>query len=91
MMDCLHCGDCCKRFSPISDGPCSYIVEQGTFVFCSVYDYKPDRCTRHDFPESRCPIGIWVLGINSLDELRQRIDDGWDMAKALKTTQRIKQ
>ena len=63
--------------SPLSaPEPCPHIVERGTFVFCGVYKRRPEECKKHDFPASVCPIGAEMLNIESLEELRKRIDDG---------------
>ena len=85
-MNCLHCGDCCRRFSPLTQDervPCPQIVEDEGFVFCGIYERRPEQCVNHDFPGHRhCPIGIDVLGIQSTDEIRERIDGGWLRIKA---------
>lgn len=83
-MDCLHCGDCCKRMSPISaPEPCPHLIEQGTFVFCGRYKRRPRECREHEFPARMCPIGMDVLDIQTPDELRKRIDDGYYMIKEM--------
>ena len=66
--------------SPLSaPEPCPHIVQRGTFVFCGSYERRPEECKRHDFSASVCPIGVEMLNITSLDELRKRIDDGYAM------------
>ena len=80
-MYCLHCGDCCKRMSPISNpDPCPYLREDGTFVFCDRYESRPEECIRHTFHGARfCPIGLDVLGLSypeDTEKIRIRIDEG---------------
>lgn len=85
-MNCLHCGDCCRRFSPLTRDehvPCPHIVEVDGFVLCGAYERRPEQCANHDYPSRHCPIGIDVLDIQSSDEVRARIDGGWTRAKAL--------
>ena len=81
-MYCLHCGDCCKRMSPISTpDPCPYIVEIDGFIFCGDYEHRPEECSNHFFPMRFCPIGMDVLKLQSLDEVRIRIDKGYEYIK----------
>ena len=85
-MYCLYCGDCCKRMSPISaPEPCPYIKEDGSFVFCAIYEERPEECKNHTFHGYRfCPIGMDVLGYsypNDIERIRRRIDSGY--AKAI--------
>ena len=84
-MDCLHCGDCCLRISPISTsyGPCPYLIKDGTFYFCKVYDRRPSECRSHKFDFRFCPIGIEKLGISEPTEIAIRIDDGYRKTKSL--------
>lgn len=82
-MECLHCGDCCKRMSPISSpDPCPY-MERVTlggeeFFFCRIYDNRPAACANHQFPSRFCPVGIDVLRITEAGEVARRIDRGWE-------------
>jgi len=78
-MDCLHCGDCCKRMCPLNDGsePCPHIVEVDDFVFCCIYGKRPQQCVDHDFPSRFCPIGMSILKLKAADEVAARIDNGW--------------
>ena len=81
-MDCLHCGDCCKRMSPISaPEPCPHIREDGDFVFCSNYERRIEECINHTFHGARfCPIGLDVLGLEyprDTELIRERLDTGW--------------
>jgi hypothetical protein len=79
-MYCLHCGYCCKRMSPLSaPEPCPHLIERGTFVFCGIYDRRPEECRKHDFPARACPIGASMLDLTTSDALRKRIDDGFSM------------
>ncbi len=89
-MNCLHCGDCCRRMSPISQPrPCPHIVEIGDFIFCGIYESRPQQCRDHDFPSSKCPIGCDVLKIASADAANIRINRGYAMIrKGLKPLER---
>lgn len=86
-MNCLHCGDCCVRFSPISEGPCPWLVRIDTFVFCKEYERRPERCRSHKFPFRHCPIGIDILGLESALAISLRIDEGWTRIQALEDEQ----
>jgi len=84
LMYCLHCGDCCRRMSPISaPDPCPHLVEIGTFVFCGIYENRPKECRDHDYPARVCPIGASMLNLPTPDDLRQRIDEGYAMTSGL--------
>ena len=86
-MDCLHCGDCCERMSPLTadDVPCPRIVsvpdltrgDKAPLVFCGCYEQRPQQCRDHAFPASKCPIGLDVLAILSPSEAHLRIDEGY--------------
>ncbi|SMF95685.1 hypothetical protein SAMN02949497_3059 [Methylomagnum ishizawai] len=81
-MNCLHCGDCCLRMSPISaPEPCPHLVISGTFYFCGIYDRRPDECRNHSFPSRHCPIGVEKLGLTDPQKIAIRIDAGWSMIK----------
>ena len=80
-MYCFYCGDCCRRLSPLSDGPCPHLQEVDGFVLCAIYDQRPKRCADHKYPFRFCPIGIQEVGIGSTDQARQRIDQGWERAR----------
>jgi hypothetical protein len=88
-MDCLHCGDCCTRMSPLSEGPCPHIVRDGSFVFCGIYALRPGQCRRHEYPCSRCPVGLDVLGIHDSETLRRRIDVGFEKTQKLKENKHV--
>lgn len=79
-MRCLHCGDCCKRMSPLGN-PCPHIIEEGTFVFCGIYNSRPQQCRDHSFPVSKCPIGVDVLRISDLETYRIRVDTAYEYLK----------
>ena len=84
-MNCLHCGWCCQKMSPVSTpDPCPHLVEHktphGVFVLCGTYKTRPFQCKNHSFPSRACPVGMNVLGIISPDELRIRIDVGYALA-----------
>lgn len=81
-MDCLHCGDCCERMSPLSaPNPCPYIRREKSFVFCSRYARRPVECVRHQFPFRFCPIGVDKLGMEYTDQIARRIDEGYAILK----------
>jgi hypothetical protein len=78
-MDCLHCGDCCLRMSPISaPQPCPKLLIYGSFFFCNDYENRPTECRNHYFDSRFCPIGLNVLKPRSLDWIRARIDAGFE-------------
>lgn len=81
-MMCLHCGDCCKQFSPLGN-PCPHIVQIGTFVLCGIYEGRPSVCRNHEFASSKCPIGLSVLGIADSESYRVRVDEGWALSKTM--------
>ena len=72
MMECLACGDCCKRMSPLSpepaDGwttePCPLLEMHGDIAHCARYQERPGECAAHGFPARVCPIGLSVLGLS---------------------------
>jgi len=84
-MECLHCGDCCRRMSPLSaPDPCPHIVETGSFVLCGVYECRPEECRKHSFPMKYCPVGLEILDIGVPEKAHRRIDDGYTLTKKLK-------
>jgi len=84
-MYCLHCGDCCLRMSPISaPEPCPHLIQDEAFYFCGIYERRPDQCYKHAFPSRFCPVGMSkFLGLDTLDKIRQRIDEGWSKIKRI--------
>lgn len=84
-MYCLHCGDCCRRLSPLTgdDEQCPHIVESNDYIFCKIYSNRPKECANHKFPTRFCPIGLDVLNINSPDQVVNRIDTGYERIKEL--------
>lgn len=83
-MECLACGDCCKRMSPLSeesDGlnlkPCPRLEMHGTIAFCESYEYRPEECINHSFCARVCPIGVDVLKLSSITEVQQRAYNVW--------------
>lgn len=81
-MECLHCGDCCLRMSPLAtfDEECPF--KDGTFYFCSEYEDRPKQCQDHDFPSDLCPIGISKLGLKTEGDIKKRIEDGYNKIRA---------
>ena len=85
-MNCLYCGDCCLRMSPLTNSehePCPKLVQEGTFYFCGDYEHRPEQCVNHRFYANHCPVGISKLDILSADGIRARIDNGWALIKSL--------
>ena len=82
-MNCLHCGDCCKRMSPFTGDlcPCPHLVDVNGIYLCSIYDNRPQQCKDHRHPFPHCPIGIDVLKLKTPIEIAQRIDAGWKLIK----------
>jgi hypothetical protein len=79
-MDCLHCGDCCLRMSPLSAPyKCPLLIKEGTYFLCSDYENRPDGCKNHSFDSRFCPIGLSILKPSSIEEIRYRIDEGYRM------------
>lgn len=65
-MICLHCGDCCKRLSPLSAGePCPHLVNIDDYYFCAIYyTDRPEECRLHRTGGSfACATGLDVLGL----------------------------
>ena len=85
-MNCLHCGDCCLRMSPLSSPePCPFVIKIRDFYFCShYYKDRPEECKFHAFSFAQhCPIGIEKLGLKDIDDIVKRIDDGREITKSL--------
>jgi hypothetical protein len=81
-VDCLHCGDCCRRLSPLSaPAPCPHLVtrekDDQVYTFCGIYSRRPEECRRHEFHARVCPVGASLLDLPTPDALRKRIDDGF--------------
>jgi Fe-S-cluster containining protein len=84
-VNCLHCGDCCKRMCPLTGGdPCPHLVEKEGYTFCGIYEDRPKQCQDHKFHSRFCPIGMMTLKPQSLDEVRERINHGWKLCKELR-------
>lgn len=72
-MECLACGDCCKRMSPISaPKECPYLEMIGDVAHCTVYEHRPDECANHCFQSRFCPIGASVLKLTDIEDIRAR-------------------
>ena len=70
--------------SPLSaPEPCPHLIGRGTFVFCGIYESRPEACRRHDFPSRVCPVGASILDLLTVDLLRKRIDDGFELTTAI--------
>lgn len=81
-MNCLHCGDCCLRMSPLSaPEPCQHIDQRGNFYFCLIYQNRPEECINHTFYSQYCPIGMSKLEITNSEQARQRMDAGFALLR----------
>lgn len=87
-MECLNCGDCCLRLSPLtSSEPCPLLVKDENFYFCSKYNERPNECKEHRFNGFRfCPIGIEKLKLTDPIQVSTRIDKGWNKIKEISIT-----
>jgi Fe-S-cluster containining protein len=76
-MKCLHCGDCCLHFSPVSQPlPCPHLDIRDSFYFCGIYDKRPKQCVTHEYVTTFCPIGMQKLNIHDTSDLYKRIRKG---------------
>jgi len=82
-MNCLHCGDCCLRMFPLNGGRCPHVVEDRSFVFCGIYDRRPEECRKHGYDARFCPVGMNVLGFDNPQAVALRIDEGWEKIKKM--------
>ncbi len=71
-MICLACGDCCLRMSPISEGRCPYLTNEGDIYICGQYDSRPERCANHTFPARFCPVGMNKLELEEESDVIKR-------------------
>ena len=72
-MICLRCGECCRTISPLVESsrePCPHLRYKDKIAFCDIYEKRPSRCYKHDYPASVCPVGrgYWELNINEAPE-----------------------
>lgn len=83
-MECLYCGDCCLRMSPISDGPCPNLIHTCDFYFCIDYENRPEQCRNHRFNGFRfCPIGVEKLKLTNSQDVARRINVGYEKIKLI--------
>lgn len=85
-MYCLHCGDCCRRMSPLNrlpNGECPRVICVDGFYICADYEHRPKQCQNHEFPSHVCPIGASVLDIHDTEQFRLRVDRGWELCQTL--------
>ena len=82
-MNCLYCGECCLKMSPLSSygQPCPHIIQKGNFIFCGIYKNRPEQCQNHTFHSRHCPIGLEKLKLQIPIDISRRIDDGWDLTE----------
>jgi hypothetical protein len=78
-MNCLHCGDCCKRMSPLGS-PCPKLIQHGDIYLCEDYQNRPEQCVNHKFDTNFCPIGYDLLKQPDIETIRQRISDAQSIA-----------
>lgn len=86
-MDCLYCGDCCLRMSPLAseNEPCPRVIKMETpadknpYYFCRNFLARPNQCRKHSFPARFCPIGMEKLRLSHIDDIRFRIDQGYTL------------
>ena len=74
-MNCLHCGNCCLTMSPLNQGHCPIVKQEGTFYLCGDYERRPKECRNHEYHTRFCPIGMDVLKLHypdDLDKIRDR-------------------
>jgi hypothetical protein len=77
-MECLRCGHCCERYSPLSadpeNEPCRHLSYTGRvrIAVCGVYRDRPQQCRDHTYLSSVCPIGRDVLGVHDATALAMR-------------------
>jgi len=76
-MDCLYCGDCCLRLSPLSEKECPKLIQHEDFYFCGIYQDRPKECKNHTFPFRFCPIGLDKLKLTETSQIALRIDEGY--------------
>lgn len=84
MSQCIHCGDCCRFLSPLTDSeedPCPHLIEAGPGLcsppayLCAIYHIRPEQCRAHSFNGHRwCPIGLSVVQPAAPDVVARRID-----------------
>lgn len=90
-MECLHCGDCCLRLSPlIQKAPYWNIIKKGNFFFCKIYPKRPLECKNHKYYTRFCPIGLSKLKLKTIDDIRFRIDKGWSIIKDISKLEFLK-
>lgn len=59
MSECLHC---CRCLSPISaPDPCPHMVEKGSYVFCEVYNSRPEQCRNNDLISMNYVRLVWMF------------------------------
>lgn len=58
-------------------------MEQGDFIFCEIYEKRPEECVNHKFHSRFCPIGMDVLKLDDSDKVRARIDSGWNRTQEI--------
>ncbi len=66
--------------------PCPNLIKESDFYFCKCYKNRPIECQDYNFDGRFCPIGLSKLRfyIHSIDDIRNRIDEGYERIKRLK-------
>jgi hypothetical protein len=68
--------------SPLSSpDPCFYIIHHEDFIFCENHEGRPQDCVNHRHPFRFCPVGLEKLNLVNIEDIRQRIDKGWQIIK----------
>lgn len=82
-MECVSCGDCCLRMSPISaPEPCPHLqLFEENIYLCRIYKDRPIECQKHGFVHRFCPIGIEKLKLTSALQVSRRIDIVYEITK----------
>lgn len=79
-MECLACGDCCLRMSPLSSPePCKHIEQVDDIYLCKIYENRPEQCKNHSTPHKYCPIGVDKLKLITATMVHRRLDDVWEL------------
>lgn len=58
-------------------------MEVDDFVFCKIYENRPQECANHDFPMINCPVGANVLGLKNNKDCLRRFDMRQELIKLI--------
>jgi len=76
--------------SPKTHSKCPDVIQIGDFYFCNDYENRPKECINHSFPYKYCPLGIVICGLETVEDLHQRMDRGYELIESLKLKDRFK-